>query len=66
MRVFINDKAVECESGATLTALLEANGVATDNVAVALDFEVIHREAWDATTPQEGSSIIIIKASQGG
>jgi thiamine biosynthesis protein ThiS len=66
MRVFINDKAVECEPGVTLASLLGANGVVTENVAVAVDFEVVHRDAWETTTPREGSSIIIIRASQGG
>ncbi|MDR2413395.1 MAG: sulfur carrier protein ThiS [Odoribacteraceae bacterium] len=66
MRVFINDKVIDCASGVSLKQVLEENGVNTDHAAVALDFEVIPREAWDKTMPREDSSIIIIKAAQGG
>jgi sulfur carrier protein len=66
MQVFINDKAVECEFGATLTSVLRASGIATDHVAVAVDFEVVPAGEWESTRLEEGSSIIIIKASQGG
>lgn len=66
MKVFINDKATECTPGATLESILEANRVDTSFVAVALDLEVIPREAWRETLPRDGSQILVITAAQGG
>ena len=66
MQVFINDKAFECAHCTTLTEVLEANAIPTDNVAIAVDFNVIPRPNWEKTVLQDGSKIIIIKAVQGG
>lgn len=66
MQVYINDKAWECPENATLKEALEANGVETSHVAVAVDYAVIPRGEWDATRLKDGSKIIIIKAVQGG
>ena len=66
MQIFINDKAFECPEGATLRQALEANGIETSHVAVAVDFTVIPRGGWDTTPLKDGSKIIIIKAVQGG
>ena len=66
MQVFINDKAFECVHGTTLTEVLESNAILTDNVAIAVDFNVIPRPDWGKTVLQDGYKIIIIKAVQGG
>ncbi|WP_065220329.1 MULTISPECIES: sulfur carrier protein ThiS [Butyricimonas] len=66
MQIFINDKSFECPAGATLPEVLEANGIKTDNIAIAVDFSVIPRPEWNHTVLQDGSKIIIIKAVQGG
>jgi len=66
MQVFINDKPFECAAGMTLAEVLEASGIATENAAVAVDFEVVPRAEWDKTVPRDGSKIIVIKAVQGG
>lgn len=50
----------------TLAEVLEASGIATENAAVAVDFEVVPRAEWDKTVPRDGSKIIVIKAVQGG
>lgn len=66
MQVFINDKVFECPAGSTLAAVMEANNLKTENIAVAVDFSVIPRPQWGKTVLQDGSKIIIIKAVQGG
>ncbi|MDR0544860.1 MAG: sulfur carrier protein ThiS [Odoribacteraceae bacterium] len=66
MRISINNKDFDCEPGSTLKQVLETSGFDATHAAVALDLEVIPREAWETTAPGEGSSIIIIKAAQGG
>ena len=38
----------------------------TDNIAIAVDFNVIPRPDWGKTVLQDGSKIIVIKAVQGG
>ncbi|MDR0765457.1 MAG: sulfur carrier protein ThiS [Odoribacteraceae bacterium] len=66
MKIFINDKETACEQGYTLEKVLETNGIDTRHAAVALDLEVIPREEWGKTRPRDGSSILVIKAAQGG
>ena len=66
MQISINDKTFECHAGATLPEVLEANNIKTENIAVAIDFNVIPRPEWGKTILQDGSKIIIIKAVQGG
>jgi len=48
------------------TEVLESNAILTDNVAIAVDFNVIPRPDWGKTVLQDGCKIIIIKAIQGG
>ena len=66
MQIFVNDKVLECPTGTTLPEVLEANGIKTDNIAIAVDFSVIPRSEWHQTVLQDGSKIILIKAVQGG
>ena len=66
MQISINDKTFECQTGTTLPEVLEANHIKTENIAVAVDFNVIPRPEWGKTILQDGSKIIIIKAVQGG
>ena len=66
MQIFINDKAIECVTGATISEVLKSNDIKTDNIAIAVDFNVIPRVEWGKTILQDGSKIIIIKAVQGG
>ena len=37
-----------------------------DNIAIAVEFNVIPRPDWGKTVLQDGSKIIVIKAVQGG
>ena len=66
MQISINDKTFECQDGCTLPEVLEANNIKTENIAVAVDFNVIPRPEWGKTILQDVSKIIIIKAVQGG
>ena len=66
MQVFINDKSFECTPGTTLPEVLAANAIPTDNIAIAVDFNVIPCPDWVKTVLQDGSKIIVIKAVQGG
>ena len=66
MQVFINDKSFECTPGTTLPEVLAANAIPPDNIAIAVDCNVIPRPDWGKTVLQDGSKIIVIKAVQGG
>lgn len=55
MQIFINDKNIECPTGATLLEILEANHIITENIAIAVNFSVIPRPSWGQTVLQDGS-----------
>lgn len=55
-------------SAATLTELLQAQGVDIDGkgIAVALNGEVVRRRAWSETRLSPGDDVEIVRVRQGG
>lgn len=66
MQIFINDQPVHCDENATITSMLQQQGISSDNIAIAIDNRVISKLKWDTTPLLDGNRIIIIKAVQGG
>jgi thiazole synthase len=68
MRVELNGEPVSLHDGATVRAAIEASGAASPErgVAVAVDGEVVPRSEWDATRLEEGQSVEVLAAIQGG
>ena len=56
------------DASTTLDALLRQTGldVQTSGIAVALNDEVVRRQAWPETTIHEGDHIEVVTAKQGG
>jgi thiazole synthase len=66
--VELNGESVELPAGATVASAIELAGGAPQGrgVAVAVDGEVVPRSEWDSTTLQEGQSVEVLAAIQGG
>lgn len=66
MKVFLNRTPVEIPAETTLAELLEAQGIAADGTAVAVNNRVVPRAAWAATPLTEEAKITVIRAVCGG
>ncbi|BBY80570.1 sulfur carrier protein ThiS [Mycolicibacterium pulveris] len=65
MKVTVNDEAVEVDPETTIAALLARLGFPEKGIAVALDWSVLPRSAWD-TTLTDGARLEVVTAVQGG
>ena len=66
MQIIVNNKAMEMAEGSTLSALAGALRLPEKGVAVAVNNQMIPREEWSATSLQEGTQVVVIKAACGG
>lgn len=66
MRIVVNGKPRELEDACTVGALVDAEVPARRGVAVALDGEVVPRDAWDETHLTPDARVEIVGAVQGG
>ena len=66
MQLIVNHKAMAMAEGSTLSTLAEALRLPEKGVAVAVNNQMIPREAWSATSLQEGAQVVVIKAACGG
>lgn len=65
MKLFVNNGAVETSAN-DLAALVSELKLPERGIAVALDGNVVPREAWAATPLREDARILIIRAACGG
>ena len=67
MKVIINNKEIEVESGtANLAALLRAQGFTGVGQAVAVNNRVVPKADWEACGLEDGMKITVIRAVCGG
>lgn len=67
MKVFVNKKEHEVETGTTLGQLIESlEGIPTQGCAVAINYAVIPKANWHKVVLEENAKILIIKAVSGG
>lgn len=66
MRVQVNGEDREVPADSTLGALVDTLVADRRGVAVALDGEVVPRSSWDTTPLDNGASIEVVGAVQGG
>ena len=67
MRLIVNGQERSCEAG-SLAELWQAEtgAAAPQGFAIALNGDVVRREAWTATGLRDGDRVEIIRAVQGG
>jgi sulfur carrier protein len=66
MTVTVNGQRWELPPGATLADVLGRLAVPSQGVAVALDGVVAPRASWPGTILQDGASVEVLTAVQGG
>ena len=67
MKLTVNDKPIELQTGNSLRDLLQQLSLESKKgIAVAVNAEVIAGEDWGKKQLNESDNIIVIKAAQGG
>lgn len=66
MKIIVNGEERAFPEGISVAEILKALNIPQVGVAVAVNFEVVQRQALEATRIQEGDRIEIIRAVQGG
>ncbi|MSS72560.1 MAG: sulfur carrier protein ThiS [Candidatus Latescibacteria bacterium] len=66
MRITVNGEESPFPAGISVAELLSILNVPNVGVAVAVNFEVVRRQALETTRIQDGDRVEIIRAVQGG
>jgi len=66
MKLSINGKEREFDSGLSLAALVDQLGMKHDRVAVELNREIVQRDKWSQTTLVDGDQLEIVHFVGGG
>lgn len=67
MKIRVNDQPHEIAEGATVGDLVHALGLAGQRgVAIASCDEVVPKASWNTRVLNDGESLLVIRASQGG
>lgn len=66
MKIYINDSVVEASDGATLSEVIEANGIEPRGIATAVNGVVVKGSDRESHKLSDGDNILIIKAFYGG
>ncbi len=65
MKLIVNDEEVEVDALTTVTGLLDRLGIPDKGIAVAVDWSVLPRSAWQNIL-SDGARIEVVTAVQGG
>ncbi len=65
MRVLVNDEEMDVAASTTVAALVARLGLPDKGIAVAVDWTVIPKSAWD-TALSDGARVEVVTAVQGG
>ena len=66
MNITLNGKPHELEGERSVVALLQSLNVKAEQVAVALNGEVVRKRAWQQTEIRSGDTVEIVRAVGGG
>ena len=66
MNIFLNGEHCQCETNATIQALLEQQKLINKRIAVEINMEVIPRSEFNDRQLQEGDKVEIVHAIGGG
>jgi thiamine biosynthesis protein ThiS len=66
MNITLNGKPHELDGERSIVALLQSLNVKAEQVAVALNGEVVRKRAWPQTDVRDGDAVEIVRAVGGG
>ncbi len=66
MNITLNGRPHELEGERSIVALLQSLNVKAEQVAVALNGEVVRKRAWPQTKIRSGDTVEIVRAVGGG
>lgn len=66
MNITLNGKPHELDGERSIVALLKSLDVKAEQVAVALNGEVVRKRAWPETDVHDGDTVEIVRAVGGG
>jgi sulfur carrier protein len=64
--VLVNENPIEVEENATLSQLLQKVNASAEGIAIAINDEIIAKNAWKSQVIKNNDNVLIIKATQGG
>lgn len=64
--VLVNENPIEVEENATLSQLLQKVNASVEGIAIAINDEIIAKNAWESQAIKNNDNVLIIKATQGG
>ena len=64
--VLVNENPIEVEENATLSQLLQKVNASVEGIAIAINDEIITKNAWESQAIKNNDNVLIIKATQGG
>jgi|TARA_B110000259_G_scaffold175887_1_gene211477 sulfur carrier protein len=64
--VLVNENPIEIEENATLYQLLQKVNTSVEGIAIAINDEIIAKNAWESQAIKNNDNVLIIKATQGG
>lgn len=64
--VLVNENPIEIEENATLSQLLQKVNTSVEGIAIAVNDEIIAKNAWESQAIKNNDNVLIIKATQGG
>lgn len=66
MKIVVNDKEQIIREGINIKYMLEDLGIDTQNLAVAINENVISKNHWEKYLLDDNDNVILIKATKGG
>lgn len=66
MIIKLNDKTYEVEEGSTLASFIQSLHIQPQGTAVAINYEVVPKEAWATTFLSDNMDLMLIHAVSGG
>jgi sulfur carrier protein len=66
INIKLNDKSYEVAAGTSLAVFIESLGLKQHGIAVAIDYEVVPKDQWEATILSDKLELMLIQAVSGG
>jgi len=66
MKIYVNQKETEVETGKTVGDLTKAQNLPENGVAIAVNGKLVQRKDWVNTELKENDSVLVVNAAYGG